>query len=215
MPVRKIPKNYRSVTGRFSSLKNGMAIGFESTLERDFFLSLEFDNSVDTYEEQPLVISEEINGRMAKYTPDCLAQHIDGSETLYEVKYVADLEKEAEELAPRFTMAERFVSERNMRFRVVTELDIRGTKLDNQRFLYGYSSPPKDIDNLRHDIISVLKDPLPMEALLSGLSTERMRQAAYIPAIWHLVFAGTLLIGLEVPISNKTIIQVNYDTNIA
>jgi hypothetical protein len=112
-------------------------------------------------------------------------------------------------------MAERYVGGRNMKFRVVTELDIRGTKLDNQRFLYGFSSPPKDFDNLRYNIISVLKNPLPMELLLSGLSTERMRQAAYIPAIWHLVFTGTLTMDIEIPINNKTIIQVNHDTNIA
>lgn len=214
MPVRKIPKNYRSVTGRFYSVKNNRLIAFESTLERDFFLSLEFDNNVEFYEEQPLVISTEVEGRVARYTPDCLAQHFDGSETLYEVKYVADLEKDAEELAPRFAMAERYVSERNMNFSVVTELDIRGTKLENQRFIYGYSSPPQDFDNLQHDVIGTLGKPLPLDSLLSMLSAERMRQAVYIPAIWHLVFTDVLTIDIEIPITPKTIIQVGHGANI-
>ena len=215
MPARKIPKNYRSVTGRFQSLKNDRAIAFESTLERDFFLSLEFDDSVEMYEEQPLTIKDEINGRVISYTPDCLVRHIDGTETLFEVKYVADLEKDAEELAPRFAIAERYVREPNMEFRVVTELDIRGITLENQRFIYGFSSPPKDFNNLKHDITKLLKNPLPMESLLSGLSTERMRQAVYIPAIWHLVFTGTLCVDLKISINNKTIIQVNHGTHIS
>lgn len=215
MPVRKILKNYRSVTGRFYSLKNGRAIAFESTLERDFFLSLEFDDSVDVYEEQPVTINEEREGRTARYTPDCLAHHIDGSETLYEVKYVADLEKDAAELAPRFAMARRYVSGRNMEFRVVTELDIRGTRLENQKFIYGFSSPPKNFDSFRYEITDSLEKPLPFESLLSRLSSERSRQAVYIPIIWHLVFTGELTIDFEVPINNKTIIQVNHGKDIA
>jgi len=43
MVARSIPKNYRNVTGRFASAKNQNLIGFESTLEKDFFLLLEFD----------------------------------------------------------------------------------------------------------------------------------------------------------------------------
>jgi hypothetical protein len=68
MPVRKIPKNYRSVTGRFPSLKNNRSVAFESTLERDFYLSLEFDEGVESYEEQPLTISGDHNGRAISYS---------------------------------------------------------------------------------------------------------------------------------------------------
>ena len=215
MPVRKIPKNYRSVTGRFSSLKNGRAMAFESTLERDFFLSLEFDDTVESYEEQPLTISAEIDGTARKYTPDCLALHFDGTETLYEVKYVADLEKKDDDLALRFSMAERYACERGITFQVVSELDIRGVKLENQRFLYGFSTPPKDFNNLRQTIIDLMENPLALESLLSGLSPDRMKQAAYIPTVWHLVFTGQLQIDMDIPINNKTIIQVSHGTHLS
>ena len=56
MPVRKIPKNYRSVTGTFPSYKNKRNIFYESLLERDFYLLLEFNDDVDSYEEQPFKI---------------------------------------------------------------------------------------------------------------------------------------------------------------
>lgn len=213
MPVRNIPKNYRSVTGRFFSLKNKRAVSFESTLERDFFLSLEFDDSVENYEEQPLTITYESQG--TKYTPDCLAQCVDGSKILYEIKYTTDLEKDAEELAPRFKLAERYVGEHGMAFRIVTELNIRGPKLENQRFIYGFSDPPGNTAYLQQLILDHLAAPLPLKSLLERLSADRLRQAAYTPVIWHLVFSGILKVDVNIPISNKSIIQVNHGPNIA
>jgi len=212
MPVRKIPKNYRSVTGTFPSLKNNRSISFESTLERDFYLSLEFDNSVASYEEQPLTINGNINGCSVSYTPDCLAQHIDDSQTLFEVKYTTDLEKDAEELAPRFDLAKRYVREHDIAFCIVTELDIRCVKLDNQRFLYAFSLAPKNLTNIQNTILNHLNEPLTLESLLLSLSPERIKQAAFIPAIWHLVFTGALKIDIDIPITNKSIITVNHGT---
>jgi ABC-2 type transport system ATP-binding protein len=52
---RQIKKNYRSITGHFPSIKNNTSIGFESKLEKAHFLSLEFDNEVISYQEQPQV----------------------------------------------------------------------------------------------------------------------------------------------------------------
>jgi hypothetical protein len=56
MPVRKIPKNYRGVTGLVASELNAKQTAFESTLERDFMLLVEFDPNVLSYEEQPVRI---------------------------------------------------------------------------------------------------------------------------------------------------------------
>ncbi len=52
---RKINKNYRSIIGHFPSIKNNTSIGFESKLEKAHFLSLEFDNEVISYQEQPQI----------------------------------------------------------------------------------------------------------------------------------------------------------------
>lgn len=50
MPVRKIPKNYRNVTGIAASSKAIGAAQFESTLERDFLALLDFSAEVVRYE---------------------------------------------------------------------------------------------------------------------------------------------------------------------
>ena len=43
MPIRKIPKNYSNVTGIAAHSKSDGQAMFESTLERDFLMLLEFD----------------------------------------------------------------------------------------------------------------------------------------------------------------------------
>ena len=46
VPVRKIPKNHLVVTGGYSSRKNTEIDAFESTLEKDYFILLDFDETV-------------------------------------------------------------------------------------------------------------------------------------------------------------------------
>lgn len=75
MPVRKIPKNYRNITGVHASDKAIGAAQFESTLERDFLTLLEFNRDVDRYEVQPTIIQwKDSLGKKRKHTPDRLPE---------------------------------------------------------------------------------------------------------------------------------------------
>ena len=57
MPVRSIPKNYRSLSGKVIDARSCGAVEFESALERDFYLILDFDPAVARFEEQPVTIA--------------------------------------------------------------------------------------------------------------------------------------------------------------
>jgi hypothetical protein len=46
MPVRTIPKNSRSLTGKVVDFQSHRAVAFESALERDFYVLLDFDPTV-------------------------------------------------------------------------------------------------------------------------------------------------------------------------
>lgn len=70
MPVRKIPKKHLCITGGFASRKNGVMESFESLLEKEYMLLLEFDDSVAGFEEQPVTIP--LPGLPKGYTPDFL-----------------------------------------------------------------------------------------------------------------------------------------------
>lgn len=94
MPVRNIPKNYRNVTGVAAHRKAVGKAMFESTLERDFLTLLEFNQSVDSFEVQPLTIHWVDGANKERiYTPDVLVyyHHDLNPPTLYEVKYRSDL----------------------------------------------------------------------------------------------------------------------------
>jgi TnsA endonuclease-like protein len=95
MPVKKIPKNYRNVTDLVTSELNAKQTAFESALERDFMLLVEFDPDVLTYEEQPVRIDYlSADAQARHYTLDILVTYrqIPNSTTLKppllaEIKY--------------------------------------------------------------------------------------------------------------------------------
>src|SRR5438093_13525364 len=98
MPTRIVPKNYRNLTGLVHNSRTSTMTAFESSLERDLLLLLDFDPDVESFEEQPVKIKyHEDHGRRHTYTPDVLF-HYRADKTsasayapiLYVVNYVAD-----------------------------------------------------------------------------------------------------------------------------
>jgi len=73
VPARKIPKNYLFVTGAYSSQKNRTMDSFESLLEKDYLLLLDFDDEVHSYEVQPVRIP--VPGVSKGYVPDVLVKY--------------------------------------------------------------------------------------------------------------------------------------------
>src|SRR5215510_4434772 len=146
MPVRTIPKNYRSLTGLIPNTRTQSMTAFESTLERDFLLLLDFDPDVEFYEEQPLTITYyDETGQRRTYTPDVLVRYRPacvevGRSKLHlcEVKYRDDLRQHWTEYRPKFRAAQRYARQQGWRFRVVTERHVRTPYLDNVKFLGSY-----------------------------------------------------------------------------
>lgn len=176
MPVRKIPKNYRNVTGITAARKADGPAQFESTLERDFLTLLEFSPEVRQFEVQPVALSWQDGARERRYTPDALVRfrHQHGTEPtplLYEVKYRADLRADWAELRPKFRAAVRFAKAQSWRFKLVTEREIRTPYLDNARFLLPYvrqGSPPVEEDmDLLDETLQTLREA-DVESLLQA-----------------------------------------------
>lgn len=93
-PVRKIPKNYRNITGKFASKKTSKLIAYESKLERDFLYLFEFENYILDIVEQPMSIHYKIGNSTRKYTPDFfLKTPVGHNNLIIEVKYHDDLKK--------------------------------------------------------------------------------------------------------------------------
>ena len=150
---RNIKKNYRSITGHFPSIKNNTSIGFESKLEKAHFLSLEFDNEVISYQEQPQ-IEICINGNDKIYSADCYIKRAKISlkkDSIVEVKYTNEIEKRKDYFEKKFEAAKTSANKLNLDFEIYTEKIHSEIYLDNLDFLYRYKLQP--IENKYEDQI--------------------------------------------------------------
>jgi hypothetical protein len=215
MPVRKIPKNHLVVTGAFASRKNAEMRGFESLLEKEFMLLLEFDSSVASFEEQPLTIP--IPGITRGYTPDFLvryhADHVTQEQQrseLVEVKSSDDLRRNTEKYSKKFESATRFANDHGWDFRIATEQDIRTPRLANLKFLREYRNilPMPEQCNRITEIVST-QARTSIEALLNRLGAEEYERLNLLPTIWHMVVAGKLKVDLDSPLRNDTLLSVS------
>lgn len=211
MPVRKIPKSFRSVTGRFPSMINGRCIGYESKLEHDYFLRCEFDHTILSYEEQPLQISGVFNGREVVYTLDCLVKYKDDRPNLLvEIKYNDDLQKMDERLETKLARANEYAAENGMRFATVTEKEVNGIDLDNYRLLYRFAKPTQKISQNKTPILDSLRNAgsLTLKALLDSISVHQGVRADYTTAIWHLLYTGEIETDLNIPLGNQSMLRI-------
>jgi hypothetical protein len=213
MPVRKIPKNYLSVTGVFSSAKNGKSLGYESPLERDLMILLEFDDSVERFEEQPVKIPLAINGKKSKsYVPDILIHYfpLESGQAkrpvLGEVKKTDDLKKNKEKYAPKFDAAASYAAEQGWEWHIFTEKEIRTPYLDNLKFLRQYHSEVPD-DEPAQEIIAFFQNARGLvtpDLLLQKLCPTESRILKLSPAIWHLISTKRIMTDLKKPLTMKS-----------
>ena len=209
MPVRKIPKNYRSVTGTFASLKNNRNIFYESLLERDFFLTLEFDKTVKSYEEQPLQIQYDRYGKKTNYTPDCLVHYNNGNiSCIVEVKFSDEVKEKKVFFKHKFDQVEEYLANNDMNFKLFTEIDVDEIYLENIKFIYNYSiiRNRSKIEELKKVFMS--HSEVIYQDFLNSYSNSKFEQAEIIPYIWYLVLIGFLEINLLKPIKQDTLIKV-------
>jgi len=235
MPSRKIPPNHRSLTGLIASQKSsslslvpslpsssvvsgveplqqpraGMK-GFESSLERDLFILLDFDLNVDYYEEQPLCIEyADREGRRHTYTPDVLIYYREDitpakwmKPMLCEVKYRKDLFANWPEIKPKIRAGRKYARERGWKFQIVTECEIRTTYLNNVKFLRQYRQiKPNSADKrLLLDTLHELREADP-ETVLLAIYKDPLNRAQLLPTLWHLLATGVIDTDITQPLT--------------
>ncbi len=210
MPIRKIPKNYSNVTGIAAHSKAQGQAMFESTLERDFLMLLEFDKKVDSFEVQPIKL-EWLNehDKSRSYTPDVLVYYKNGKQipTLFEVKYRSDIKKNWQVLKPKFKAAIRFCKENGWKFKLITETEIRTAYLESVKFLLPFVRQGASIEDdmmILDDKLLELKTSTPKE-LISSIYSDEWNQATLLPTLWYLIGSRQIKIDLtsKITMSSK------------
>lgn len=218
MPVRKIPKNHLVVTGGFASEKNDRLLGFESLLEKDYMTLLEYDDTVKSFEEQPVRIPVTAKGRrLSPYVPDVLVNFHPGrggkvrKSLLVEVKPTRYLIKHAEKYKPKFAAAKAYAAERGWQFQIATEKEIRSPLLNNLKFLREYHrfSPSTQEIAPVLEAVKAVGSNCTFSVLLDRLcGDDTGHRLRVIPIVWHLVATRLLRTDLNVPLTDQTAISL-------
>lgn len=209
-PVRQIGVQSRSVTG---TMPDGNR--YESSLERDFMLLLQFDFTVDIYTPQPVVVKfQDQDGNWCRYTPDGLIEwrtdfRRDSQPVLVEIKYREAFHGKWRAWRERINAAKQYAEERGWIFEIYTEREIRTPYLDNVRFLLPYRNRAFDpgAEEAVRSAMGELVETTP-SGLAEFISPDRWRQAEILPTIWKLLAERRIGFDLVQPLTMQSPIWV-------
>jgi hypothetical protein len=200
MRVRKVvTRSGKKFRGKFPSRKLGRMVQWESLLERDAILALEYLHEVATYQEQPSVeIYYDGANQPRRYVPDFRAEFADGRELLVEVK--PENQISTKEIREKLGAIAKRLEEQGRHYRVLTENDIRREPFfGNLRRLHSSG---------RRLMRASCTDAL-VERLGGGpvwTISEAAEQIGGIEDVLRLVATGRLRIDLHAPIAPTSLV---------
>jgi hypothetical protein len=208
MPVRNVSSRGGNAIGRFPSFKMQRMIAFESLLERDFIYLLDYATAVTWFEEQPLTIEYQHEGKLLHYTPDFhLIEH--GQQVLVECK--PDHFVNTPDNQRKFAVAQAWCQACNWQFRIVTDADVRaGYRLHNVKLLTAYA-------RLRLDPVLRSRLYATLQSLSSATAIQELAHAlrptgpeTVTAGLLHLAYHGVVDLALDgAPITPGTAVALH------
>jgi hypothetical protein len=197
-PVRR-PGAYqrqRHMPGRWFSTTARRFLEYESLLERDWMLLLDFDRDVEWICEQPLRLRYRKDDKPASHVPDLLVWRA-GRPELCDVKSEERLEDP--EFLAQVEATGLACAEAGMGYRVLSEPDRQ--LLVNVRWLAGFRERPADPDGERARMLSMLAaGPSTIGELVCGAREPMLAR----PVLMHVLWAGEALTDLAGPIGEDS-----------
>jgi len=191
-------------------------MAYESAIERDFYLTLEFDPTVEDYQEQPFKIETLIDGKKRNYFPDCLINYkpeINRKPLLVEIKSERELQnkEKRKKLETKLAVFKDFAEQHDMDFKLITDKELREQyNLDGLKFIYNFRNEPPHLDKFKPVILGLLRqNPLKISDLLKELSLSSNEQLQIIPVIWHLICKQEIKTDFTRPINNSCLLEIN------
>lgn len=209
MPIRKITKGNRSISGYFNSHKNKRMVAFESSLEHDFFLMLEFDSSVLSFEEQPFKLQYECEGNKYYYTPDALVHYADSS-SVFEVKYQAMIDTSEDLQRKLLCIEHHFKVENKYQFNLFTDETVTPIYLQNLKFLYKPQFMTKS-ESLYKTFLNAyleLKAPTSLNNFLTMVDKDSSNHKNLLSHLWSFIFHNPTVVDLQQKLSMNSLLQV-------
>ena len=218
--VRKIPIQTRSVAEYFYSVKNKRNIDFESQLEKKFYLMFEFDDEIESYQEQPVKVETLLNGRKITYIPDCLIYfkpELNKKPLLVEIKYLKEIKEKKEKIVNKVKAVSKYSKENGYFFKIFTDKKLNETYIDNIKFLYRYSEKPRlngryvEYENRIYSALCGSENGLTVNELLNMTALNDLEKMTVLPVIWHMAFKKKLYLNLYKPLNNGISVKLNKE----
>jgi hypothetical protein len=200
--VRQFPqyKGQRHFPGRWWTATTGCHVGYESWLERDHLMLLDFDPAVVAVASQPFWLFWTTEQREARsHMPDYFARLVDGSAVVIDCR-------PAERIRPRDAVA--FAATRHACDRLGWDYRVAGATdavlTRNVRWLAGYRHPRYRVPVVTETLQQVFARPT---ALMAG-GEAIGDPIAVLPTLFHLLWHRELLADLSTPLHPDTEVRV-------
>lgn len=197
MTVRKVvTRRSCHFRGYFPSLKNGMAVPWESQLEGAFFRLLELSPEVASYIVQPSTERIPLNGRTFTHIPDIRVFRSDGSDWWFEVKPESKLKIAS--VKTRLDAAQEYFARTGRGYSVVSESQIKKQHVEKTLAdLMYHRRGPLLCDRKREEVCELLvkHEPGNLSELLAVFGK---------PQGWRLLGLGVIGVELDKPINDDS-----------
>lgn len=196
-PVRRFAsfKSQRNYPGRWWSATVGGHVGFESWLERDHLMLLDFDPDVVGIASQPFWLAWPGPDKVLTHAPDFFARRADGGAMVIDCR---PLDRIQARDAEKFEATRRACDLLGWEYRVVGAPDT--VRVANVRWLAGYRHPRHGRTGIGAVLRSVFNEPAPLMAGAEAAGDP----LAVLPVLFHLWWRGDLIGDLSVPLHQAT-----------
>jgi hypothetical protein len=203
-PVRRFAsyRGQRHLSGCWWSATDGRHVGFESWLERDHVMALDFDPAVGAIASQPFWLlwpAAEGGGRYRSHAPDYFVRRVDGSAVVVDCR--PEHRRKPGDLVA-FEMTRQACELVGWEYRLLGAPDQVVTA--NLRWLAGYRHPRYLDVEVADRLRAAFAEPV---ALMGGAAAAGDPIAA-LPVLFHLIWRHDLVIDLAVPLRGATPVRV-------
>lgn len=188
-PVRPFPSVKDAVNwpGYWWSATNGRHVGYESWVERDVAMMLDFDPAVTAFSSQPFWLYWAGEKGQRRHAPDFFARLADGGGVVVDVRPDEQVDEGA---AEAFAVTAHACAEAGWEFRRTGGPP--AVLAANVRWLAGYRHPRCLRADVAEELLRVFGQPWP---LLAG-AREAGDPIAVLPVLYHLLWRHDLHAGL-------------------
>ncbi|VAZ69578.1 hypothetical protein LAUMK40_05741 [Mycobacterium kansasii] len=201
LPVRRFTsrKGQRHLSGRWWCATTNAHVGFESWLERDHVMLLDFDPAVVGIAAQPFWLSwSDASGSTIRHAPDYFARRADGSAVVMDCRPV---DRRGPGDLAKFETTGQLCTQLGWEYRLVGAVE--PILAGNVRWLSGYRHPRHHYAQAAQLLLEVFATPTPLEVGAQAVGDP----IAVLPVLFHLLWRHELTTTLSVPLHPQTLVQ--------